>query len=131
MVHRTIGPRADAVSVNFHLSVGGNNASQGTVDGVEFASENQLCQIYVLFNDVEVGYFFFVVTPYPKFQCWECAVSLANSIPLHAASLSSANPNSSQHCNWGSGGSHQPDAKVSWFSLANSIPSTDQESTKS
>ena len=40
---------------------------------------------------------FFFVTPYPKFQCWECAVSLANSIPLHAASISSANPNSSQH----------------------------------
>ena len=39
----------------------------------------------------------FVVTPYPEFQCWDFAVALANSIPLHAASISSANPNSSQH----------------------------------
>ena len=56
------------MSVNFHLSVGGNNASQGTVDGIEFASENQLCPVYVLCNDVEVGCLVLLLPRTPNFN---------------------------------------------------------------
>ena len=52
-------------SVNFHLSVGGNNPSEGTVDGIEFASENQYCKICVLCNNVVVCCFVFCY-PVPR-----------------------------------------------------------------
>ena len=38
------------ISVNFHSSDGGNNASKPTVDGIEFASENQVCRMCALCN---------------------------------------------------------------------------------
>ena len=119
------------VSVNFHLFVGGNNASQGTVDGIEFASANLFCQIYVL-RHKRFGLLICSLLPRtPNFNVgnllWHLRTRFHYTQP-HFRPPNRILPNIDIG---GRGGSRQLDAKVSWFTLANSIPPTDQEWTKS
>ena len=56
------------VSVNLYSLVEGDSPSRATVDGIEFASENQFCQIHVLCNAVVVCCFVFLLPRTPNFN---------------------------------------------------------------
>ena len=56
------------ISVNFQCSVEGNNASEGTVDGIGFASENPVCRNHVLCNGFVIRWFVLLLPLTPNFN---------------------------------------------------------------
>ena len=119
------------ISVKFHSSDGGNNASKPTVDGIEFASENQVCRMCALCNGFLTCRFVSWLPLTPNFKVGILLWHLRTRFHYTRPHLRPPNRIITNIEIWGSGGNYKPDAKELRFSLANSIPPTDQESTTS